>query len=169
MPARISEKERRRCIHHIHQEHEECTGLRQAVGYFCRELCEHLPGPHSSLLLGDAFMNIQEVSKGPHGLASAPLPPPSLTSPMEEKRETPTLSHQPEKALEVYDEAYRKNPHDASLISRIGQAYVKTHQYTKVRLGWVGEVGRASPAGKMEKGAWMGGRVWMEGEWLSFP
>ncbi|XP_036122537.1 tetratricopeptide repeat protein 21A isoform X3 [Molossus molossus] len=62
-----------------------------------RELCEHLPGPHSSLLLGDAFMNIQE----------------------------------PEKALEVYDEAYRKNPHDASLISRIGQAYVKTHQYTK--------------------------------------
>uniref|UniRef100_A0A8C6C521 Tetratricopeptide repeat domain 21A n=1 Tax=Monodon monoceros TaxID=40151 RepID=A0A8C6C521_MONMO len=62
-----------------------------------RELCEHLPGPHTSLLLGDAFMNIQE----------------------------------PEKALEVYDEAYRKNPHDASLISRIGQAYVKTHQYTK--------------------------------------
>ncbi|XP_059966738.1 tetratricopeptide repeat protein 21A isoform X2 [Mesoplodon densirostris] len=62
-----------------------------------RELCEHLPGPHTSLLLGDAFMNIQE----------------------------------PEKALKVYDEAYRKNPHDASLISRIGQAYVKTHQYTK--------------------------------------
>uniref|UniRef100_A0A671FL58 Tetratricopeptide repeat domain 21A n=1 Tax=Rhinolophus ferrumequinum TaxID=59479 RepID=A0A671FL58_RHIFE len=62
-----------------------------------RELCEHLPGPHSSLLLGDAFMNIQE----------------------------------PEKALEVYDEAYKKNPHDASLVSRIGQAYVKTHQYPK--------------------------------------
>ncbi|XP_074140493.1 tetratricopeptide repeat protein 21A isoform X6 [Sminthopsis crassicaudata] len=62
-----------------------------------RELCEHLPGPHTSLLLGDAFMNIQE----------------------------------PEKALEVYDEAYRKNPHDASLVSRIGQAYVKTHQYNK--------------------------------------
>ncbi|XP_013370524.1 PREDICTED: tetratricopeptide repeat protein 21A isoform X2 [Chinchilla lanigera] len=62
-----------------------------------RELCEHLPGPHTSLLLGDAFMNIQE----------------------------------PEKALEVYDEAYKKNPHDASLVSRIGQAYVKTHQYSK--------------------------------------
>uniref|UniRef100_F7AKA2 Tetratricopeptide repeat domain 21A n=1 Tax=Ornithorhynchus anatinus TaxID=9258 RepID=F7AKA2_ORNAN len=60
-----------------------------------RDLCDHLPGPHSSLLLGDAFMTIQE----------------------------------PEKALEVYDQAYRKNPHDASLISRIGQAYVKTHQY----------------------------------------
>ncbi|XP_066100524.1 tetratricopeptide repeat protein 21A isoform X2 [Saccopteryx bilineata] len=62
-----------------------------------RELCEHLPGPGTSLLLGDAFMNIEE----------------------------------PEKALEVYDEAYRKNPHDASLVSRIGQAYVKIHQYIK--------------------------------------
>uniref|UniRef100_A0A8D1N257 Tetratricopeptide repeat domain 21A n=1 Tax=Sus scrofa TaxID=9823 RepID=A0A8D1N257_PIG len=70
--------------------------IRLYIGCY-RELCEHLPGPHTSLLLGDAFMNIQE----------------------------------PEKALEVYDEAYRKNPHDASLVSRIGQAYVKTHQYTK--------------------------------------
>ncbi|XP_036594734.1 tetratricopeptide repeat protein 21A isoform X2 [Trichosurus vulpecula] len=70
--------------------------IRLYIGCY-RELCEHLPGPHTSLLLGDAFMNIQE----------------------------------PEKALEVYDEAYRKNPHDASLVSRIGQAYVKTHQYNK--------------------------------------
>ncbi|XP_040850864.1 tetratricopeptide repeat protein 21A isoform X1 [Ochotona curzoniae] len=62
-----------------------------------RELCEYLPGPHSSLLLGDAYMSIQ----------------------------------QPEKALEVYEEACRKNPQDASLISRTGQAYVKTHQYTR--------------------------------------
>ncbi|KAL2804032.1 tetratricopeptide repeat protein 21A isoform 2 [Daubentonia madagascariensis] len=70
--------------------------IRLYIGCY-HELCEHLPGPHTSLLLGDAFMNIQE----------------------------------PEKALEVYDEAYRKNPHDAYLVSRIGQAYVKTHQYTK--------------------------------------
>ncbi|XP_067610138.1 tetratricopeptide repeat protein 21A isoform X3 [Pseudorca crassidens] len=75
---------------------QTCKDVRLYIGCY-RELCEHLPGPHTSLLLGDAFMNIQE----------------------------------PEKALEVYDEAYRKNPHDASLISRIGQAYVKTHQYTK--------------------------------------
>ncbi|XP_074168694.1 tetratricopeptide repeat protein 21A isoform X4 [Rhinolophus sinicus] len=70
--------------------------VRLYIGCY-RELCEHLPGPHTSLLLGDAFMNIQE----------------------------------PEKALEVYEEAYKKNPHDASLVSRIGQAYVKTHQYPK--------------------------------------
>ncbi|XP_058585434.1 tetratricopeptide repeat protein 21A isoform X2 [Neofelis nebulosa] len=70
--------------------------IRLYIGCY-RELCEQLPGPHTSLLLGDAFMNIQE----------------------------------PEKALEAYDEAYRKNPHDALLVSRIGQAYVKTHQYAK--------------------------------------
>ncbi|MEE6467374.1 hypothetical protein FKM82_007217 [Ascaphus truei] len=62
-----------------------------------RELCEYLPGSHTSLLLGDAFMNIQE----------------------------------PEKALEIYDQAQRKNPQDAALASRIGQALVKTHQYKK--------------------------------------
>lgn len=54
----------------------------------------------------------------------------------EKKTPLPYFPHQPEKALEVYDEAYRKNPHDASLVSRIGQAYVKTHQYAKVRLPW---------------------------------
>ncbi|KAE8595622.1 hypothetical protein XENTR_v10015818 [Xenopus tropicalis] len=62
-----------------------------------RDLCEQLPGPHTSVLLGDALMNIQE----------------------------------PEKALEVYDQALRKNPQDASLSSRIGQALIKTHQYKK--------------------------------------
>nr|XP_036870432.1 tetratricopeptide repeat protein 21A isoform X2 [Manis javanica] len=61
------------------------------------ELCEHLPGPHTSLLLGDAFMNILE----------------------------------PDKALKAYEEAYRKNPHDTSLVLRLGQTYVKTHYYTK--------------------------------------
>ncbi|XP_049622407.1 tetratricopeptide repeat protein 21A [Suncus etruscus] len=70
--------------------------VRLYIGCY-RELCEHLPGPHTSLLLGDAFMNILE----------------------------------PEKALEVYDEAYRKNPHDASLVSRIGKACVKAHEYNK--------------------------------------
>ncbi|NP_001085105.1 tetratricopeptide repeat protein 21B [Xenopus laevis] len=62
-----------------------------------RELCEQQPGPHTSVLLGDALMNIQE----------------------------------PEKALEVYNEALHKNPQDASLANRIGQALIKTHQYKK--------------------------------------
>ncbi|KAG8443540.1 hypothetical protein GDO86_012083 [Hymenochirus boettgeri] len=62
-----------------------------------RELCQELPGPHTSVLMGDALMNIQE----------------------------------PEKALDVYEQALRKNPQDASLANRIGQALIRTHQYKK--------------------------------------
>ncbi|XP_028292387.1 tetratricopeptide repeat protein 21B [Gouania willdenowi] len=62
-----------------------------------REMVEKLPSPHTCLLLGDAYMNIQE----------------------------------PEKAIEVYEEALRKNPKDGALASKIGKALVKTHNYLK--------------------------------------
>ncbi|XP_077347338.1 tetratricopeptide repeat protein 21A [Lithobates pipiens] len=62
-----------------------------------RELSEKLPNPQTSLLLGDAYMKIQE----------------------------------PEKALEVYDQAQRKKPKDATLTSRVGLSLMKTHQYKK--------------------------------------
>ena len=38
---------------------------------------------------------------------------------------------QPEKAIEVYEQALKKNPRDSVLASKIGQAYVKTHNYGK--------------------------------------
>ncbi|KAK6182507.1 hypothetical protein SNE40_010181 [Patella caerulea] len=62
-----------------------------------RELVDKYPSPHTSLLLGDAYMSIQE----------------------------------PEKAIEVYEAALRKNPKDSGLASKIGQALVKTHNYGK--------------------------------------
>ncbi|EDO49516.1 predicted protein, partial [Nematostella vectensis] len=62
-----------------------------------RELVDKNPSPHTCLLLGDAYMSIQE----------------------------------PEKAIEVYESALKKNPRDGSLASKIGQAYVKTHHYGK--------------------------------------
>ncbi|XP_036378258.1 tetratricopeptide repeat protein 21B [Megalops cyprinoides] len=62
-----------------------------------RELYEDQPGPHSSVLLGDAYMRVEE----------------------------------PEKAIEVYQEALKKTPRDAALARKIGQALVKTHQYNK--------------------------------------
>ena len=39
---------------------------------------------------------------------------------------------QPEKAIEVYETALKKNPRDGALASKIGQALVKTHHYGKV-------------------------------------
>ena len=64
-----------------------------------RELAEKYPSPQTSLLLGDAYMSIQE----------------------------------PEKAIEIYEKALKKNPRDSALASKIGQAMVKTHQYGRVR------------------------------------
>lgn len=62
-----------------------------------REMVEKLPSPHTYLLLGDAYMNIQE----------------------------------PEKAIEIYEQALKKNPRDGALASKIGKALVKTHNYVK--------------------------------------
>ena len=61
------------------------------------ELVDKYPSPHTCLLLGDAYMSIQE----------------------------------PEKAIEVYEAALKKNPRDSSLATKIGQALVKTHNYGK--------------------------------------
>eukprot|EP00057_Strongylocentrotus_purpuratus_P033961 XP_793431.3 PREDICTED: tetratricopeptide repeat protein 21B [Strongylocentrotus purpuratus] len=60
-----------------------------------RELAEKYPSSQTALLLGDAYMCIQE----------------------------------PEKAIEIYEKALKKNPRDSALASKIGQAMVKTHQY----------------------------------------
>ncbi|XP_071507875.1 tetratricopeptide repeat protein 21B-like [Diadema antillarum] len=60
-----------------------------------RELAEKYPSSQTSILLGDAYMSIQE----------------------------------PEKAIEVYEKALKKNPRDSALASKIGQGLVKTHQY----------------------------------------
>uniref|UniRef100_A0AAV2JXT5 Tetratricopeptide repeat protein 21B n=1 Tax=Knipowitschia caucasica TaxID=637954 RepID=A0AAV2JXT5_KNICA len=62
-----------------------------------RDIVEKLPSPHTYLLLGDAYMNIQE----------------------------------PEKAIEIYEQALKKNPTDGALASKIGKALVKTHHYIK--------------------------------------
>ncbi|XP_031970531.1 tetratricopeptide repeat protein 21B isoform X2 [Corvus moneduloides] len=61
------------------------------------DLVEKLPSAHTLLLLGDAYMNIQE----------------------------------PDEAIEVYEQALKKNPKDPSLASKIGKALIKTHNYSK--------------------------------------
>ena len=63
-----------------------------------RELASQQPGTQSALLLGDAYISIQE----------------------------------PDKAIEVYETALKKNPREATLASKIGQALVRTHHYNKV-------------------------------------
>lgn len=39
---------------------------------------------------------------------------------------------QPEKAIDIYEQALKKNPRDGTLASKIGKALIKTHNYAKV-------------------------------------
>ncbi|XP_055585953.1 tetratricopeptide repeat protein 21B-like [Uranotaenia lowii] len=62
-----------------------------------KELVANCPGPSSYLMLGDAYMSIQE----------------------------------PDDAIDAYRKAHKQNPRDSLLASKLGRAYVKTHQYKK--------------------------------------
>lgn len=62
-----------------------------------KELVDNCPGPESFLMLGDAYMSIQE----------------------------------PDLAIDAYKQALKQNPSDPLLASKLGRAYVKTHQYAK--------------------------------------
>uniref|UniRef100_A0A914W2S6 Tetratricopeptide repeat protein 21B n=1 Tax=Plectus sambesii TaxID=2011161 RepID=A0A914W2S6_9BILA len=62
-----------------------------------KELVEKNPSPQAFVLLGDAYMSIQE----------------------------------PERAIEVYEAALKRNPKDHALARKIGQAYVQAHLYAK--------------------------------------
>ncbi|XP_055680428.1 tetratricopeptide repeat protein 21B-like [Lutzomyia longipalpis] len=70
---------------------------RVAFAQCFRELVEEYPEPESYIMLGDAYMSIQE----------------------------------PDDALDAYKEALKRNPRDSNLASKLGRAYVKTHQYNK--------------------------------------
>ncbi|XP_053697755.1 tetratricopeptide repeat protein 21B-like [Sabethes cyaneus] len=70
---------------------------RLAYAQCFNELVAHNPGPASYLMLGDAYMSIQE----------------------------------PDDAIEAYKQAHKQNLKDPSLASKLGRAYVKTHQYKK--------------------------------------
>ena len=39
---------------------------------------------------------------------------------------------EPERALEIYEQALKRNPRDSLLAAKMGQALQKTHQYGKV-------------------------------------
>lgn len=38
---------------------------------------------------------------------------------------------EPDEAIEAFKQAHRLNPNDSFLATKLGRAYVKTHQYTK--------------------------------------
>ncbi|XP_058454312.1 tetratricopeptide repeat protein 21B-like [Malaya genurostris] len=79
---------------HFYLEHKKD---RLAYAQCFKELVSSNPVPSSYLMLGDAYMHIQE----------------------------------PDDAIEAYKQAHKFNSKDILLISKLGRAYVKTHQYKK--------------------------------------
>ena len=71
-------------------------GFNVFFGYF-RDIANQNPTPSNLILLGDAYMTVQD----------------------------------PDKAIEVYEVALAKNPRDPTLTSKMGQALVVTHQFSK--------------------------------------
>lgn len=67
------------------------------LNFYFRQIVDKAPTPSSYVLLGDAYMAIQE----------------------------------PERALEIYEQAVKRNPRDSQLAAKMGQALQKTHQYGK--------------------------------------
>jgi len=62
-----------------------------------REIAKYYPTPPNLVLLGEAYMNIQE----------------------------------PDKAIEAFEGALARNPRDPLLTAKLGEALVRTHQFTK--------------------------------------
>ena len=82
-----------------------------------KELVDRDPKPEALVILGDAYMSIMEVSRAAFSFLSDFL--------------IDSIRFQPEKAIEVYDAALRQNNRDINLMKKIGEAYIKTHAYTK--------------------------------------
>jgi tetratricopeptide repeat protein 21B len=88
---------------------------RRAFAECFRELVENSPGPQSFVMLGDAYMSIQE----------------------------------PDRAIEAYEQALKRNPRDASLACKMGRALVKTHQYGKA-INYYKEAVKGEDAGQLK-------------------
>lgn len=86
--------------------------------YCYEQLCREVPGPETSLLLGNAHLHVQQVLVCEE--QSFPLPYSSV--------------QQPHLALTVFEKALKRAPHHAVLASRVGHVLVSTHQYNKVSL-----------------------------------
>jgi tetratricopeptide repeat protein 21B len=83
-----------------------------------KELVQNCPGPDSYLMLGDAYMSIQ--GRNLHVTPSRT----SFTT-------NPFLFSEPDDAINAYKKAFKENPSDPMLASKLGRAYVRTHQYKK--------------------------------------
>ncbi|XP_060104278.1 tetratricopeptide repeat protein 21A [Heteronotia binoei] len=81
------------------------------IGCYC-ELCENVPSPHTSLLLGDAYMNIQEPEKALEVYEAAQKKNPLDATVARKIGQAYVNTHQYYKAINYYDVALKMSEQD---------------------------------------------------------
>ncbi|XP_039211194.1 tetratricopeptide repeat protein 21A isoform X4 [Crotalus tigris] len=81
------------------------------IGCYC-ELCENLPSPHTSLLLGDAYMNIQEPEKALEVYEAAQKKNPLDATVARKIGQAYVYTHQYNKAINYYEVALKMSEQD---------------------------------------------------------
>uniref|UniRef100_A0AAY5KV66 Tetratricopeptide repeat domain 21B n=1 Tax=Esox lucius TaxID=8010 RepID=A0AAY5KV66_ESOLU len=107
------------------EQHEAAKVMQDAINEFSgtpEELCVTIANADLALLRGDTELALRITEH--HGLTNSFL----LLESMYLIQCTKNI---PEKAIEIYEQALKKNPKDGALASKIGKALVKTHNYTK--------------------------------------
>ncbi|KAK2854581.1 hypothetical protein Q7C36_006450 [Tachysurus vachellii] len=98
-PIYLHAKEKMACIY------LERLGNKRLYIACYREICEQLPGPHSSVLLGDAFMKIQEPEKAIEAYQEAVKMAPDDASLAKKIGQALVRTHQYDKAINYYETA----------------------------------------------------------------
>ncbi|XP_053122295.1 tetratricopeptide repeat protein 21A isoform X2 [Hemicordylus capensis] len=81
------------------------------IGCYC-ELCQNLPSPHTSLLLGDAYMNIQEPEKALEVYEAAQKKNPLDATVARKIGQAYVNTHQYNKAINYYEVALKMSEQD---------------------------------------------------------
>ncbi|XP_054846941.1 tetratricopeptide repeat protein 21A [Eublepharis macularius] len=99
------------------------------IGCYC-ELCENVPGPHTSLLLGDAYMNIQEPEKALEVYEAAQKKNPLDAAVARKIGQAYVDTHQYNKAINYYDVALKMSEEDF-LCYDLGNLLLKLKKFGK--------------------------------------
>ncbi|CAM2105157.1 unnamed protein product [Caretta caretta] len=99
------------------------------IGCYC-ELCEQLPSPHTSLLLGDAYMNVQEPEKAVEVYEAAQRKNPLDATLARKIGQAYVKTHQYSKAINYYEVALKMSEQDF-LCHDLAELLLKLKKFNK--------------------------------------
>ncbi|XP_075778960.1 tetratricopeptide repeat protein 21A isoform X4 [Pelodiscus sinensis] len=101
-----------------------------SMHYLLSELCEQLPSPHTSILLGDAYMNIQEPDKAVEVYETAQRKNPLDAALARKIGQAYVKTHQYSKAINYYEVALKMSTQDF-LCHDLAELLLKLKKFNK--------------------------------------